>query len=108
MSGHSCRQTRMSAPPDAYNLSTSKRGTCHCLSLPDVDNKVRRLARRDEPWTAGACPGARIGSGATMRVQLRIVAGNLRGRKLLCDVNPDLRPTPQMVREALFSILGNA
>src|SRR5437879_2950529 len=43
-----------------------------------------------------------------MRVQLRIVAGSLRGRKILCQVHPDLRPTPQMVREALFSILGNA
>jgi 16S rRNA (guanine966-N2)-methyltransferase len=43
-----------------------------------------------------------------MRVQLRIVAGQLRGRKLICNVGPDLRPTPQMVREALFSILGNA
>lgn len=43
-----------------------------------------------------------------MRVQLRIVAGSLRGRKLTCNVSPELRPTPQMVREALFSILGNA
>jgi 16S rRNA (guanine(966)-N(2))-methyltransferase RsmD len=43
-----------------------------------------------------------------MRTQLRIVAGSLRGRKLVCTVNPNLRPTPQMVREALFSILGNA
>jgi 16S rRNA (guanine(966)-N(2))-methyltransferase RsmD len=43
-----------------------------------------------------------------MRVQLRIVAGALRGRKLTCEISPDLRPTPQMVREALFSILGNA
>jgi 16S rRNA (guanine(966)-N(2))-methyltransferase RsmD len=43
-----------------------------------------------------------------MRVQLRIVAGALRGRKLICTIGPDLRPTPQMVREALFSILGNA
>src|SRR5215467_13244363 len=43
-----------------------------------------------------------------MRVQLRIVAGALRGRKLNCTVNEDLRPTPQMVREAMFSILGNA
>jgi 16S rRNA (guanine966-N2)-methyltransferase len=43
-----------------------------------------------------------------MRTQIRIVAGSLRGRKLTCTVNPDLRPTPQMVREALFSILGNA
>ncbi len=43
-----------------------------------------------------------------MRVQVRIVAGELRGRKLTCDISPELRPTPQMVREALFSILGNA
>jgi 16S rRNA (guanine(966)-N(2))-methyltransferase RsmD len=43
-----------------------------------------------------------------MRVQVRIVAGALRGRKLTCEVTPELRPTPQMVREALFSILGNA
>src|SRR5262245_58628660 len=43
-----------------------------------------------------------------MRVQLRIVAGALRGRKLLCDVHAGVRPTPQMVREAWFSILGNA
>ncbi len=43
-----------------------------------------------------------------MRTQIRIVAGSLRGRKLSCTVNPTLRPTPQRVREALFSILGNA
>src|SRR5262245_36914591 len=43
-----------------------------------------------------------------MRTQIRIVAGSLRGRKLACTVSPTLRPTPQMVREALFSILGNA
>jgi 16S rRNA (guanine(966)-N(2))-methyltransferase RsmD len=43
-----------------------------------------------------------------MRTHIRIVAGSLRGRKLTCTVNPNLRPTPQMVREALFSILGNA
>jgi len=42
------------------------------------------------------------------KVQLRIVAGNLRGRKITAVVHEDLRPTPQMVREALFSILGNA
>jgi 16S rRNA (guanine966-N2)-methyltransferase len=43
-----------------------------------------------------------------MRTELRIVAGNLKGRKLTVNVSPELRPTPQMVREALFSILGNA
>lgn len=43
-----------------------------------------------------------------MRIQLRIVAGSLRGRKLVCVVSDKLRPAPQMVREALFSILGDA
>ena len=43
-----------------------------------------------------------------MRTSVRIVAGTLRGRKINCDVTPELRPTPQMVREAYFSILGNA
>src|SRR5437870_11498295 len=43
-----------------------------------------------------------------MKTQIRIVAGSLKGRKLTCDVNPALRPTPQRVRESLFSILGNA
>jgi 16S rRNA (guanine(966)-N(2))-methyltransferase RsmD len=43
-----------------------------------------------------------------MRVQLRIVAGAFRGRRLTCEVHEGLRPTPLMVREALFSILGNA
>ena len=42
------------------------------------------------------------------RTQIRIVAGSLRGRKLTVVVHAGLRPTPQMVREALFSILGNA
>ncbi|MBI2808372.1 MAG: RsmD family RNA methyltransferase [Planctomycetes bacterium] len=43
-----------------------------------------------------------------MRTFIRIVAGALRGRKVSCTVTEALRPTPQMVREAYFSILGNA
>lgn len=43
-----------------------------------------------------------------MRTFIRIVAGTLRGRKVGCTVTETLRPTPQMVREAYFSILGNA
>lgn len=42
------------------------------------------------------------------KTEVRIVAGSLRGRKLTCVVHEGLRPTPQLVREALFSILGNA
>lgn len=42
------------------------------------------------------------------KTQIRIVAGSLRGRKLNVVVHAGMRPTPQMVREAYFSILGNA
>jgi len=42
------------------------------------------------------------------RTEVRIVAGSLKGRKVVCMVHEGMRPTPQMVREALFSILGNA
>jgi 16S rRNA (guanine966-N2)-methyltransferase len=46
--------------------------------------------------------------GIFMRTFIRIVSGTLRGRKVGCVVTEHLRPTPQMVREAYFSILGNA
>ena len=36
------------------------------------------------------------------KTQIRIVAGSLRGRKLTAVVHEGMRPTPQMVREALF------
>jgi 16S rRNA (guanine966-N2)-methyltransferase len=42
------------------------------------------------------------------KTEVRIVAGTLKGRRLTCFVHEGLRPTPQLVREALFSILGNA
>jgi 16S rRNA (guanine966-N2)-methyltransferase len=42
------------------------------------------------------------------KTQVRIVAGTLRGRKLSVVVHEGMRPTPQLVREAFFSILGNA
>jgi len=42
------------------------------------------------------------------RTSIRIVAGDLRGRRLTVVVTDELRPTPQMVREAFFSILGDA
>jgi 16S rRNA (guanine966-N2)-methyltransferase len=42
----------------------------------------------------------------TTQAQLRIVAGDLKGRQLMVAVHPGMRPTPQAVREALFSILG--
>jgi len=40
---------------------------------------------------------------------LRIIAGRLRGRRLAVpkSAGPDLRPTSDRVREALFSIVGN-
>lgn len=43
-----------------------------------------------------------------VKTDVRIVAGSLKGRKLTVMVHHNLRPTPQRVRESLFSILGNA
>lgn len=37
---------------------------------------------------------------------MRIVAGTLRGRRISAPAGRDTRPTPDRVREALFSILG--
>lgn len=42
------------------------------------------------------------------KTQVRIVAGRLRGRKLHVVVKEGMRPTPQLVREAYFSMMGNA
>src|SRR5512136_2612918 len=39
---------------------------------------------------------------------MRVIAGTARGRKLLCPPGRAVRPTPDRVREALFSILGEA
>jgi 16S rRNA (guanine966-N2)-methyltransferase len=47
-------------------------------------------------------------NGAMEKAEIRIVAGSLKGRKLTVFVHEGMRPTPQLVREALFSILGNA
>lgn len=43
-----------------------------------------------------------------MRTYLRVISGKLRGRKVGCVVTEELRPTPQRVREAFFSLMGNA
>lgn len=40
--------------------------------------------------------------------RVRIIAGELRGRRIACTVTEELRPTPDAVRGALFSILGDA
>src|SRR6476646_7986000 len=55
-------------------------------------------------WVIGHSRGGWV----VEKTEVRIVAGSLRGRKIRVGVHPGLRPTPQMVREALFSILGNA
>jgi 16S rRNA (guanine966-N2)-methyltransferase len=41
-----------------------------------------------------------------VRGQLRIIAGDLKGRRVRVPETPGVRPTGDRVREALFSILG--
>lgn len=43
-----------------------------------------------------------------VRTEVRIASGSLRNRKIVCIVHEGLRPTPEMIRKAMFSILGNA
>ena len=38
---------------------------------------------------------------------MRVIAGELRGRKLYCPRGGDIRPTADRMREAVFSILGD-
>lgn len=38
---------------------------------------------------------------------MRVIAGDLRGRRLVSPAGDLVRPTPDRVREALFSILGD-
>jgi 16S rRNA (guanine966-N2)-methyltransferase len=40
--------------------------------------------------------------------RLRIIAGRLKGRRIVVPRNAELRPTADRVREALFSILGGS
>jgi 16S rRNA (guanine(966)-N(2))-methyltransferase RsmD len=43
-----------------------------------------------------------------MLYQIRIIGGNLKGRKLKLHYHPHIRPLADRAREALFSILGDA
>jgi len=52
------------------------------------------MSRRSGPPSAG-------------KGRLRIIAGEARGRPLLVPPGRSVRPTPDRVREALFSILGD-
>lgn len=42
------------------------------------------------------------------KAEVQIIAGKLRRRRIQCLVQDTLRPTPMRVREAYFSIMGNA
>jgi 16S rRNA (guanine966-N2)-methyltransferase len=57
------------------------------------------------PGAKGAAPHARPRGAAPPGV-VRIIAGEHRGRRLHVLVHPDLRPTPDRVRETLFNWLG--
>jgi 16S rRNA (guanine966-N2)-methyltransferase len=43
-----------------------------------------------------------------VKYQLRIIAGSLKGRRVIVDHDPGLRPMADRAREALFSILFDA
>ena len=57
----------------------------------------------DHTKKPGRAPGAQRGSQARV---LRIIGGTWRGRKLRFPPSPEIRPTPDRVRETLFNWLG--
>jgi 16S rRNA (guanine966-N2)-methyltransferase len=71
----------------------------NCASRKEIESSFLVGVHRRFPFTSVV---------VMQKTQIRIVAGSLRGRKLTVVVHAGLRPTPQRVREALFSILGNA
>src|SRR5437879_5738527 len=86
----------------------------YCSARRPASARPLQPARRAEPFAKYDAAQTIQGETASpctdgpMKVQLRIVAGQLRGRKLTFNISGKLRPAPQRLREALFSILGNA
>ena len=42
-----------------------------------------------------------------MTTNLRITSGTLRGRRLKCQIDEEVRPTSEKVRQAVYNMLGN-
>ena len=61
------------------------------------------IASLDHSKKPGRAPGAQRGSQTRV---LRIIGGTWRGRKLRFPPSPEIRPTPDRVRETLFNWLG--
>jgi len=55
----------------------------------------------------GTRSGKRLHSGPTVQYRVRIIAGDLRGRKIDVRLDPKLRPMSDRARGALFNILSN-
>src|SRR5207248_3784417 len=103
--------------PQVFHVPMTPRRNRRPHPLPDDRLSMRSRMLRPSSRRASCQPRTKAKNNSSpcppmarhlMRTELRIVAGALRGRKLHCKVGSYLRPTPQRVREALFSILGDA
>src|SRR4029079_15416544 len=73
------------------------------------DGRVENIARARESGLEARCPRSRYhGSVHSSKGKIRIIGGEYRGRKIQVPDRPDLRPTPDRVRETLFNWLGQS
>src|SRR5919202_1853569 len=72
------------------------------------DGGVQHLPRARETVLQARGPGKRCyhRSVHSSKGQIRIIAGQYRGRRIRVASRPGLRPTPDRVRETLFNWLG--
>lgn len=50
---------------------------------------------------------ARGGAGRSELLELRVIGGSARGRRISAPAAPEIRPTSHRVREAIFDVLGH-
>src|SRR6185503_9844939 len=71
------------------------------------DGRVEDIPRARESGFEARSPRSRYhGSVHVNKGNVRIIAGEYRGRRIPVPQKPDLRPTPDRVRETLFNWLG--
>src|SRR4029450_10302463 len=72
-----------------------------------IISEAPRVNQRVSRGFAGDRPGGRVSAMANKSGRLRIIGGLLKGRRLDTLPGEAIRPTGDLVREALFDILGN-
>ena len=51
-------------------------------------------------------PALRPGAVMKLNTNMRIIAGSVKGRSLVCLAGEEVRPTPERMRQAMFNVIG--